>query len=594
MAEAQEALVRQYGKDASYRSPAQQQAIEAIISDTDEVIAVLATGEGKSLLYELPARLSRAGTTIVIVPFVALKQDTIDRCRRRGLTPALWDAADPPPAPGTPLVIVSLDAAVQTPFRAYATNLARENGLARIVLDECHLICTAKTYRPRMHEVVELRELQTQFVFMTATLPPSMQSEFSDSVLLQRPTWIRSVTVREDIAYGVIQLTRDWKQDLATYVHHLTQALGTPLKPRDRRLVFARTKSDAETAAKLLRCGVYHSTAGTDDEKAATLSKWLAGDGLDLLVATSALAGLDYPAIRLVIHLGPPLGDAVDFAQDVGRAGRDGQPAHSVVLLLPGWSPRMAAETTLLTVEGLAMDEFLQTANCRLQPLGEYLDGIAATCDTTNPRCDNCRRSATAVMPTEPSPVRHDAAALALIEHRRQAQRNLEAICSLWKIINKACVLCRFVRQEHVQHLLNQCPISKEHGILLSKNSAMKRRPSGSRRGWLVSKTACWRCYQSIAVCPIRDDGVQSACAYPDIVLPLCWIAYTNGRTGKWADLFTSLPAVGGLDATKGSLEDFFWFLGQSVQLYGKGGTLLALVAQEAMFRLFEDGCWGK
>jgi hypothetical protein len=245
------------------------------------------------------------------------------------------------------------------------------------------------------------------------------------------------------------------------------------------------------------------------------------------------------------------------------------------------------------------MDEFLQTANCRLQPLGEYLDGIAATCDTTNPRCDNCRRSATAVMLTEPSltepsPVRHDAAALALIEHRREAQRNLEAVCSLWKIINKACVLYRFVRQEHVQHGLNQCPISKEHGILSSKNSAMNRRPNGSQRGWLVSKTACWKCYQSIAVCPIRDGGVQNACAYPDIVLPLCWIAYTNGRTGKWADLFSSLPAVGGLNATKGSLEDFFWFLGQSVQLYGKGGTLLALVAQEAMFRLFEDGCWGE
>jgi hypothetical protein len=54
------------------------------------------------------------------------------------------------------------------------------------------------------------------------------------------------------------------------------------------------------------------------------------------------------------------------------------------------------------------------------------------------------------------------------------------------------------------------------------------------------------------------------------------------------------LPVARGLDAVKGPLEDFFWFLGQPVQLYGQGGTLLALVAEEAMFRLVEDGRWGK
>jgi superfamily II DNA helicase RecQ len=195
--------------------------------------------------------------------------------------------------------------------------------------------------------------------------------------------------------------------------------------------VFTRTRADAETAASLLGCKVYYSTAGTDEEKAAILSLWLAGSDTDILVATSALAGLDYPAIRLIIHLGLPLGDVVDFAQDVGRAGRDGRLAQSIVLLQPGWSPRIATETTLLTAEGLAIDEFLRTENCRLQPLGEYLDGIAATCNAANPHCDNCRRSATVARPAEPSPVRHDAVSLALIEHRRDAQRTLVALYRL-------------------------------------------------------------------------------------------------------------------------------------------------------------------
>jgi len=73
-----------YGPEAAYKGQ-QGRAIQAVINNRLQVVAVLGTGEGKSLLYQLPARLPSAGTTVLIVPLVALKQDTVLKCKRLGV-----------------------------------------------------------------------------------------------------------------------------------------------------------------------------------------------------------------------------------------------------------------------------------------------------------------------------------------------------------------------------------------------------------------------------------------------------------------------------------------------------------------------------
>jgi len=140
-----------HGPGAVYQGK-QSQAMQAVIDDRLQVVAVLGTGEGQSLLYQLPASLPGAGTTVLIVPLVALKQDMIRKCKWLGVECTVW-RADELPGTGCPLLLVSLDQAVQAPFLTYLNQLDVSGELARIVIDESHLVCTAENYRRRVTEV---------------------------------------------------------------------------------------------------------------------------------------------------------------------------------------------------------------------------------------------------------------------------------------------------------------------------------------------------------------------------------------------------------------------------------------------------------
>jgi superfamily II DNA helicase RecQ len=87
-----EVLQRMYGPDAQYRSDGQEQAMQHIMVGVGQVLAILWTSEGKSLLYLLPCQLPGAGTTVVILPLVVLKAELERRCAEAGITAHVWDA----------------------------------------------------------------------------------------------------------------------------------------------------------------------------------------------------------------------------------------------------------------------------------------------------------------------------------------------------------------------------------------------------------------------------------------------------------------------------------------------------------------------
>lgn len=383
-----------YGAEAKYRG-FQAEAIRAIIDDRPEVVAVLATGAGKSLLYQLPARLPGAGTTLLIVPLIALKQDTVRRCGQLGIAAAVW-RPDAPPAPGSALVIASIDQAVLPAFLAYAYALEAQGRLARIVVDECHLVHTAADYRKAMDQVRQLRALGCPILCLTATLPPPLQPALEAALLLQRPLYIRSPTTRVDLAYGVVRLPASRAppllvEEAAGYIRRtLASNRYATSDPAARVLVFAASRRDADLLAERLGCPRYYSTSGTEGEKAAVLSGWIAG-APPLLVATNALAGVDYPSVRLVFHVDVPVGGAIEFAQGTGRANRDGGGGASIVLLPAGWrTPYRGPSAPPLPEEVAAMYRVLAQPPCRIAPLSFYLDGRGRRCPGPVAYCDRC------------------------------------------------------------------------------------------------------------------------------------------------------------------------------------------------------------
>ncbi|CCG85037.1 protein of unknown function, partial [Taphrina deformans PYCC 5710] len=176
--------------------------------------------------------------------------------------------------------------------------------------------------------------LPTVFVYLTATLPPSMKDRLAKAHSLTRLNLIRSSTRRPAIEYSIRRLQTSSTSFLTSLSALIPDVWGKSERDgSDQAMLFVRSRKTAEQLAGLLSCQCYHS--GTED-KAHAINAWKAGLRGPFIVGTSGLGtGLDYASVRLVVHVEEPY-SLIDFAQESGRAGRDGQKAESLIVLLAG------------------------------------------------------------------------------------------------------------------------------------------------------------------------------------------------------------------------------------------------------------------
>ncbi|KAK0773172.1 hypothetical protein LTR75_017205 [Friedmanniomyces endolithicus] len=317
----------------AWKSPEQEEAMTTIMSWTEQVVAVLPTGAGKSLLFMLPPTLSDAGITVLVVPLVALRGDLLRRPREMSIDHLEWLPGERGEAG---LILVTAEAASSKDFVKYARSLIAQQKLERIVVDECHLTVTAAHYRQSVVDMTMIRALHTQFVYLTATLPPSMQDEFIERNHLLRPKSIRASSNRPNLFYMVrrAQVGRaSLLEQAAAEAQDAWQRSGLFDTSRDNLILYVRTRDQANELAGILGCAAYTARSGSTAEKGQIVAGWIESPTQPFLVATSAFAeGFDYPHVRLVINVNEP-DSLVLFAQEAGRAGRDGERAYSLVLL---------------------------------------------------------------------------------------------------------------------------------------------------------------------------------------------------------------------------------------------------------------------
>jgi hypothetical protein len=163
------------GPKAQFRG-VQEGALRAIMAQKSPVVVVMGTGGGKSMLFMLPARCS-TGLTIVVVPLVSLREDLRDRCRMAGIECAEWDVRRP--HEWAQLILVTPEAAVGEAFGQFVNRQQAYGRLDRVVIDECHVVLDSRGgWRSMILELRQLVRLQTQMVYLTATLMPSEEREF--------------------------------------------------------------------------------------------------------------------------------------------------------------------------------------------------------------------------------------------------------------------------------------------------------------------------------------------------------------------------------------------------------------------------------
>lgn len=316
--------------------PGQAEAVQALLSGRD-VMCILPTGAGKSLCWQLPA-VVHGGLTVVVSPLIALMRDQVQHLAAKGIAAVSLDslmdkqerqcAMQQLRQGGTGIVFVSPERLMQPTFR----RLCGEMSPWLLVVDEAHCVVQwGESFRPAYAEIGRfIAELPQRPVLcaLTATADAPMQRSIRDSLGMRRAKLVWLPVIRENLTYTV-RTTLNAAGEILRLMQH------EPCKT----VVFCRTRARTEQLSGLLkangiRADCYHAGMSREDRMAAQ-QRFADGDTL-ILCATSAFGmGVDMPDIRRVIHEDVP--DSVtDYAQQTGRAGRDGGQAACILFLEPG------------------------------------------------------------------------------------------------------------------------------------------------------------------------------------------------------------------------------------------------------------------
>jgi ATP-dependent DNA helicase RecQ len=342
MGELDDTLQHQFGLEA-FR-PWQREAIEALLDGPRRVLVVAPTGGGKSLCYQLPAA-TLDGTSVVVSPLIALMDDQVRSLHERGI-PATYLAStlefeelrerERELARGRyKLVYVAPERLRSGHTRALLVRLAPP----LVAIDEAHCISQwGHDFRPDYLRIGDmLAALKPERVLAcTATATPTVRDEILERLAM--PPASTAVVLRgfarPNLHLEVEELEKP-SQRQRVALARLRAALGTPDDPLGAAIVYAGTRRASERVAKQVaelgwRSAAYH--AGLEPEVREQVGGAFASGELDVVVATNAFGmGIDRPDIRLVLHTQAP-GSIEAYYQEVGRAGRDGQPAFGVLL----------------------------------------------------------------------------------------------------------------------------------------------------------------------------------------------------------------------------------------------------------------------
>lgn len=325
-----EAVLKQWWGYEAFR-PKQREIIDAVLAGRD-TLALMPTGGGKSLTYQIPALMSE-GLTIVVTPLIALMKDQVDQLTRRGISAVavhsgmdsrrIEIALDNCTYGDVKLLYIAPERLATDAFRVRL----RRMKIAIIAVDEAHCISQwGYDFRPSYLRIAELREYapDATVLALTASATGRVARDIMFHLGFRGEHIIRTSFARPNLSYVVREVEDKYE--------HILRILRNV---EGSGIVYMRTREACEQLAEKLKAdGIsvqfYHAGLPTM-ERSIRQDEWLAGN-VRVMVATNAFGmGIDKADVRFVIHYAPC--DSLEaYYQEAGRAGRDGRRSYAVML----------------------------------------------------------------------------------------------------------------------------------------------------------------------------------------------------------------------------------------------------------------------